>query len=107
MHRPKPAGDFRPRYKSPADNANSCCVGGTHTADELWYSIRLAMTSARCADVGGMYIPNRLLSWLFLAAFVLSAEDSGNLPKISGASIRKPCSFDLGTPSLLQQGWRA
>lgn len=46
--------------------------------------MRSAITFARCPAVGGAYIPKRLMLPPFTAAFVESAEASGNSWKIAG-----------------------
>ena len=48
------------------------------------------MTSARCAAVGGTYMPNRETLPQFTARLWESADDNGSLVKMSGSSIRSP-----------------
>ena len=71
----------------------------SQTAELLCDSILSAITAARCADVAGLYIPNLDKLPAFTPAFVLSADDNGNLVNTAVFNIRKPCSLHLGRPN--------
>ena len=53
---------------------------------------------------GGLSSLNRLTDPPFTAALVLSALASGSLEKTAGSSIRRPCNFVTGKPSLSRRG---